>query len=85
MNLQLQLKDYRLTTAEILYRYPDHPRLLQTLIWQFLDLPPDLPRLVAFLRHWENHIDGPLVEVRVAHIGIIDPGKWRNASHLTIH
>ncbi len=27
--LQLQLKDYRLTTADIVYRLPDHPKLLQ--------------------------------------------------------
>ena len=25
MSLALQLKDYRLTTAEILYHLPDHP------------------------------------------------------------
>lgn len=31
MTLRLQLHDYRLTTAEILYRLPDHPVLLQTL------------------------------------------------------
>jgi uncharacterized protein Usg len=30
MSLALQLKDYRLTTAEILYHLPDHPGLLQT-------------------------------------------------------
>src|SRR5271165_3038509 len=29
MSLALQMKDYRLTTAEILYRLPDHPKLLQ--------------------------------------------------------
>lgn len=40
-DLALQLNDYRLTTAEILYRLPDHPRLLQTYVWQELDLLPD--------------------------------------------
>ena len=29
MSLALQLNDYRLTTAEILYRLPDHPEILQ--------------------------------------------------------
>jgi uncharacterized protein Usg len=28
------LKGYSLTTAEILYRLPDHPALLQSFIWQ---------------------------------------------------
>ena len=33
-NLILQLRDYRLTTAEILYHMPDHPKLLQSYVWQ---------------------------------------------------
>ena len=31
MSLALQLNDYRMTTAEILYRMPDFPEILQTL------------------------------------------------------
>ena len=37
------LREYRLTTAEIIYRMPDHPDLLQSFIWQKLDLAPDFP------------------------------------------
>ena len=44
MSLALQLKNYRLTTAEILYRMPDHPDLLQTYIWQELDIAPNISR-----------------------------------------
>ena len=33
-DLKLQMEGYRLTTAEILYRMPDHPAILQTFIWQ---------------------------------------------------
>ena len=36
--LQRQLQGYRLTTAEILYHLPDHPRVLQSFIWQELDM-----------------------------------------------
>jgi len=32
-NLSKVLSGYRLTTAEILYRRPDHPSLLQTYVW----------------------------------------------------
>ncbi len=32
MSLIRQLQNYRLTTAEITYRLPDHPALLQTYI-----------------------------------------------------
>lgn len=35
--LELQLKGYRLATAEITYRLPDHPSLLQTFVWQHYD------------------------------------------------
>ena len=43
MSLALQLQDYRLTTAEILYHLPDHPGMLQTYIWQDLDIAPRFP------------------------------------------
>lgn len=67
------LKDYRITTAEILYRFPDYPNLVQTYIWQEFDLPPEFPMLRKFLQFWEDNLDGPLYEVRVAHVGIIQP------------
>ena len=40
-----QLHNYRLTTAEILYHIPDYPELLQTFIWQVLDIHPEFPVL----------------------------------------
>ena len=59
-SLDLQLKDYRLTTAEIIYRLPDHPSLLQSFIWQQLDLAPLYPVLRKFLNFWERNLDGQL-------------------------
>ena len=32
--MELQLMGYRLATAEITYRMPDHPAILQTFVWQ---------------------------------------------------
>ncbi len=64
-NLILQLKDYRLTTAEILYHLPDHPVLLQTFLWQEYDLAPEFPELHRFLSFWEREIEGKLHSVRV--------------------
>ena len=64
--LDLQLEGYRLTTAEILYRMPDHPGLLQTFIWQEYDLQPKLPNLNKFLKFWEREIDGPIHSILVA-------------------
>ncbi len=82
MSLALQLKDYRLTTAEILYRMPDHPDLLQTYIWQEIDLAPEFPALRRFLRFWRRELEGALHSVRVASGGPIRPPPWRHASHL---
>lgn len=60
-----ELRDYRLTTAEIIYRLPDHPDLLQSFIWQKLDLAPDFPELRRFLEFWSRNIEGKLHSVRV--------------------
>jgi uncharacterized protein Usg len=86
MSLALQLKDYRLTTAEILYRMPDHPGLLQTFIWQELDIAPRYPVLTKFLQFWETTLDGPLHSVRIASAGLVQPAKWRHpAAVLYLH
>ena len=47
-DFQKQVKGYGLTTANILYRRPDHPWLLQTYVWQNYDLCPDFPELQCF-------------------------------------
>ncbi|MBV8777131.1 MAG: Usg family protein [Alphaproteobacteria bacterium] len=56
---------YRLTTAEIIYRLPDHPSLLQTYIWQKFDRAPEFPELSRFLKFWRDNLDGELHSVRV--------------------
>ena len=62
-----QLEGYGLTTAEILYRMPDHPALLQSYIWQDYDLFPKFPKLQEFLAFWQEKLEGPLFAVTVAH------------------
>jgi len=78
--LGLQLRGYRLTTAEILYHLPDHPNLLQSFIWQHLDMAPDYPVLRRFLDFWTRNIEGRLHSVKVAHAAIITPGELRHAA-----
>lgn len=82
MSLALQLKDYRLTTAEILYHLPDHPGLLQTYVWQELDLAPSFPSLRRFLQFWMRELDGPLHSIRVATGGPIRPSSMRHTRHM---
>lgn len=78
-----QLQGYRLTTAEILYHLPDHPAVLQSFIWQQLDLAPRFPVLRRFLVFWEREIEGRLHSVRVASVGLISAAEWRHAGALT--
>ncbi len=80
-DLAKQLHDYRLTTAEILYSFPDFPNLLQTFIWQDYDLSPRFPVLRKFLGFWEKNIEGRVATVRVSALTEITPGKMRHAQH----
>jgi uncharacterized protein Usg len=59
-----------LATAEILYRLPDYPSILQTYIWQDLDEPPRFPVLRGFLDFWNAKLDGKLFKVTVASSGL---------------
>ena len=81
-SLALQLKDYRLTTAKILYHMPDHPHLLQEFVWQELDLAPRFPVLGKFLKFWERNLDGKLHSVIVAHSPVITPSEFRAVNGL---
>jgi len=80
-NLIQQLQNYRLTTAEILYQLPDHPLLLQSYVWQELDLAPQFPVLKKFLRFWEENLEGKLHTVKVAHQMLISPGELQHMDH----
>jgi uncharacterized protein Usg len=72
-----QLAGYGLTTAEILYRLPDHPNLLQSYIWQDYDVAPRFPVLRNFLAFWTENLDGPVDSVRVAHSRLIKSCELR--------
>ena len=76
-SLAMQLQGYRLTTAEIVYHLPDHPHLLQSFIWQQLDLHPHFPELTRFLDFWTRELDGLLYSVTVAHARLIRPAEFR--------
>jgi uncharacterized protein Usg len=72
---------YRLTTAEILYRLPDYPKLLQSYLWQEMDVAPDFPRLTKFLDYWERNLDGRLHTVRIANAELVRPQEIAYAAH----
>ena len=73
-----QLQDYRLTTVDVTYYLPDYPGVLQTFIWQCLDLPPLFPTVGRFLTFWESRLDGRLHSVRIGHGAALMDGAWRH-------
>ncbi|MCJ2127125.1 usg protein [Methylobacterium sp. J-077] len=74
------IEGYSLTTAEILYHLPDYPHLLQTFVWQQLDLFPQLPELKKFLAFWQHQLDGPVHSVTVMHCQLVKPAELRAVS-----
>jgi uncharacterized protein Usg len=74
-DFQKQVTGYGLTTAQILYRRPDHPWLLQTYVWQAYDLCPEFPELQGFLEFWQKSLEGALHSVTVAHSRLIKPAE----------
>jgi uncharacterized protein Usg len=53
--------------------------LLQSFVWQKLDLAPQFPELKKFLDFWEQRLDGKLHSVRVANAQLIKPAEVRLA------
>jgi uncharacterized protein Usg len=74
---QRKLQGYRMTTAEIVYHLPDHPGLLQSYVWQDLDLAPRFPVLHQFLDFWEREIEGRLHSVRIGAAEVFTVAEWR--------
>lgn len=76
-DLWTQLQDRVLTTAEILYFFPDYPDVLQQYFWQEYDQAPRFPELHKFITFWQGNLDGRLHSVRISNAGIITPGIIR--------
>ena len=74
-----QLKGGRLTTAEVLYYMPDHPAVLQSFLWQTLDIAPDYPRVHRFLDYWRREIQAVIHSVRLSTVGLVTPATVRFA------
>ena len=72
-----QIEGYGLSTVQIHYWLPDHPRLLQLFVMQQYDLAPRFPELDRFLDFWRRDIEAVLHSVQVAHQHLIGPAEWR--------
>jgi uncharacterized protein Usg len=83
--LSLRLRGWRLATAEVLYYMPDHPRLLQSFVWQTLDLAPQYPRIHKFLDFWRREIDAVIHSVRLASGETLAPPRVETADFYLHH
>lgn len=81
-DLAEQLAGKRLTTAEILYYMPERPRLLQSFVWQTLDLAPEFPRMNRFLEFWRAEIDAVIHSVSISCQGLVSPPRLRVAEDI---
>ena len=79
-DLALQLEGWRLTTAEVLYYMPDHPALIQSFVWQTLDLAPRYPRVRKFLAFWKAEIEAVIHSVKLASGEELAPSRVRMAT-----
>ena len=69
------VEGHGLTTANILYRLPDYPAIVQSYVWQEYDLHPHFPELHKFLDFWTQSLEGKLHSVSVAHARLIRPAE----------
>jgi len=77
---------YCLATTEILYRMPDHPHLLQSFVWQTMDIAPEFPSVTKFLSHWEKNIEAIIHSVMVASKALAKPAEFRRVDQMwTLH
>jgi uncharacterized protein Usg len=85
-DLKPELRERRLTTAEISYHLPDHPELLQSFIWQRLDVAPDFPELRRFLEFWSRNIEGKLHSVKIGQARFAGGPRFRHVrASLLLH
>ena len=76
-DFEAQLHGKRLTTAEVLYYIPDHPKLLQSFLWQTLDVAPEFPRVREFLDFWRREIEAVIHSVQISAVQQIGAGQVR--------
>jgi len=60
---------------------PDHPSLLQSYIWQTLDVAPAYPRLARFLDHWRQNIHATIHSIRLCSAELIKPAELRHVGN----
>ncbi len=81
-DFEAQLRGGRMTTAEVLYYIPDHPVLLQSFVWQTIDLAPEFPRIHQFLEFWRRDIEAVIHSVSISAAGLVSPARLNIAQDM---
>lgn len=84
-DLARQLEGWRLTTTQVLYYMPDHPKLLQSFVWQTLDLAPAYPRIMQFLEFWRREIEAVIHSVQIGSGEQLAPARIQAGQQLRLH
>jgi len=63
--IELTLQNYSLMILEVTYFVPDHPKILQTFIWQLYDATPYFPECNKFLNFWNKKIEAKIHNVKI--------------------
>ncbi|MBI5644568.1 hypothetical protein HY970_00555 [Candidatus Kaiserbacteria bacterium] len=63
--------------AEILYWMPDHPLILQTMIYECADVSPHFPQLRRLFEFWQENLDGKIFAATVTHTKVLVPTEIR--------
>jgi len=65
---------------------PDYPHLLQSFVWQTMDIAPEFPSVAKFLSHWERNIEAVIYSVKVASKALAKPAEFRRVNSIwTLH
>ena len=64
--------DYNLTTAQIFYRFPDYPKLLQEFIIQKYDIAPKYPEFSKFFYFWEKEVEGKIHSIFLTSASLVN-------------
>jgi uncharacterized protein Usg len=56
--------------------------LLQSFVWQTLDLAPEFPRMHRFLDFWRREIDAVIHSVSISCQGLVTPAQTRIAKDI---
>jgi len=76
--MDVLLRGYSLVTLHVTYYLPDYSHLVNSFLWQTLDLRPDYPRIELFLDFWRREIDAVIKDILISDSEDFDSAKFNH-------